>query len=88
MKTPHQYEEREAEELRREELAEYKRRFLPPRTTDQIVAEARKACSDMDDEESTVTCMLGYLAKEIEILESGMDNLRQLNNDLEAERRD
>ena len=87
METPHRYEEREAEELRREEMAERKRRFEPPprataRTTDEIIAEARIECSVMGDEEATVTCMLGYLAKQIEILERELDAMRQLNIDL------
>ena len=67
METPHRYELREAEEERREELAEKKRRFLPPpratpRTADEILAEAREACSDLGE-------VVGYLARQIEILE-------------------
>ena len=88
METPHENEEREAEELRREERQRQIDKVvpLPPRatsrTTDEIIAEARIECSVMGDEEATVTCMLGYLAKQIEILERELDAMRQLNVDL------
>jgi hypothetical protein len=79
METPHEYEEREAEEERRDGRQRQIDKVVPPprattRTTDEqsideILAEARESCSDMDDEESTVTCMLGYLARQIQIIE-------------------
>ncbi len=72
METQHEWEEREAADERREDMHEKQRRFLPRdkavRTTEEILADARESCSDFDGLDH-LHCMVGDLAKQIEILE-------------------
>ena len=80
METHHRYEEREAEEERREELAEQKRQYLPPpratlRTTDEILDGVREMCESLTDPSDRTSCMLGALAKQIQILEREKESL-------------
>lgn len=77
METQHEYEEREADDERREDMHETQRRVLPRNRTarkmDEIIADARCECSDRDDFASRTACLVAYLAKQIEILERKQD---------------
>lgn len=61
---------------------------MPPRTTrsaDEILADARAACSEDVEASQIEYLMCGYLARQVEILERGLDvmeRLDRLNNEL------
>ena len=89
--TPHQYEEREAWEDRRDKMDEKRRRFLPqkeiiPRTSIEILADARRACSEDAEPLQVRFVMCGYLARQIEILERERAHLARQVLDMEGER--
>ena len=73
METPHEYEEREAEEERHEERHRQIDKVVPKatgRTVGEIIEEAKNKCTLSSPDGIVLSaCMIGFLAKQIEILE-------------------